>query len=135
MGDRAGLATTLNNIGMVYQGTGQREQALEYFSKALPIMEEVGDRFDGDVLGDDPIGAFNRSVEAATAGVSVPGAMEAGSRPTTPGPAPKSGRSRRAWPERRRRAWREAKRRWTSVTGSARAKSSRQRSPSIRSTR
>ena len=40
-------------------------------------MAEVGDRFDGDVLGDDPISAFNRSVEAATAAVSVPGAMEA----------------------------------------------------------
>ena len=40
-------------------------------------MAEVGDRFDGDVLGDDPIGAFNRSVEAASAGVSATGAMEA----------------------------------------------------------
>ena len=40
-------------------------------------MAEVGDRFDGDVLGGDPIGAFNRSVEAATAAVSAPGAMEA----------------------------------------------------------
>ncbi len=40
-------------------------------------MAEVGDRFEGDVLGDDPIGAFNRSVEAATAAVSAPGAMEA----------------------------------------------------------
>ena len=40
-------------------------------------MAEVGNRFDGDVLGDDPIGAFNRSVEAATVAVSVPGAMEA----------------------------------------------------------
>ena len=40
-------------------------------------MEEVGERFDGDILGDDPIGAFNRSIEAATAGVSVSGAMQA----------------------------------------------------------
>ncbi len=40
-------------------------------------MAEVGDRFDGDVVGDDPIGAFNRSVEAATAAVSATGAMEA----------------------------------------------------------
>ena len=40
-------------------------------------MAEVGDRFNGDLLGDDPIGAFNRSVEAATAAVSAPGAMEA----------------------------------------------------------
>ena len=40
-------------------------------------MAEVGDRFEGDVLGGDPIGAFNRSVEGATAAVSAPGAMEA----------------------------------------------------------
>ena len=40
-------------------------------------MAEVGDRLDGDVLDGDPIGAFNRSVEAATAAVSVPGAMKA----------------------------------------------------------
>ena len=40
-------------------------------------MAEVGDRFDGDVLGDDPAGAFNRSVEAATTAVSAPGAMVA----------------------------------------------------------
>ena len=40
-------------------------------------MAEVGDRLEGDLLGDDPIAAFNRSVEAATAAVSAPGAMEA----------------------------------------------------------
>ena len=40
-------------------------------------MAEVGDRFEGDVVGDDPIGAFNRSVEGATAAVSAAGAMEA----------------------------------------------------------
>ena len=40
-------------------------------------MAEVGDRLEGDLVGDDPIAAFNRSVEAATAAVSAPGAMEA----------------------------------------------------------
>ena len=40
-------------------------------------MAEVGDRFDGDGLGDDPIGAFNRSVEAATAASTAPGFMDA----------------------------------------------------------
>jgi len=43
-GDRAGLAATLNNIGLVYDGTGQPAQALEYYRKALTIREEVGDR-------------------------------------------------------------------------------------------
>jgi tetratricopeptide (TPR) repeat protein len=45
VGDRAGLATTLNNIGGVYDSLGQREVALEYYGRALPIMEEVGDRY------------------------------------------------------------------------------------------
>ena len=40
-------------------------------------MAEVGNRFDGDVLGTDPIGAFSQSVEAASAAVSATGAMEA----------------------------------------------------------
>jgi tetratricopeptide (TPR) repeat protein len=44
VGDRAGQATTLNNIGMVYYGTGQPDKALEYYQQALPITEEVGDR-------------------------------------------------------------------------------------------
>ena len=44
VGDRAGLAATLNNIGLVYHSTGQPDKALEYFGKALPIREEVVDR-------------------------------------------------------------------------------------------
>jgi tetratricopeptide (TPR) repeat protein len=44
VGDRAGQATTLNNIGLVYHSTGQPDQALEYFNQALPIRIEVGDR-------------------------------------------------------------------------------------------
>ena len=44
VGDRGGLATTLNNIGLVYDRMGQRDKALEYYNKALPISEEVGDR-------------------------------------------------------------------------------------------
>ena len=42
--DRAGLATTLNNIGGIFDDTGLRKQALEYYGKALSIMEEVGNR-------------------------------------------------------------------------------------------
>jgi tetratricopeptide (TPR) repeat protein len=44
VGDRAGLAVTLNNIGLVYDRLGQPEQALAYYQQALPIREEVGDR-------------------------------------------------------------------------------------------
>ena len=33
-------------------------------------MEEVGDRFDGDVLGDDPQGAASRAAEGAVAAVA-----------------------------------------------------------------
>jgi uncharacterized protein (TIGR03086 family) len=40
-------------------------------------IEEVGDVFEGDVLGDDPVGAYKRSVEIAKAAVSAPGAMDA----------------------------------------------------------
>ena len=40
-------------------------------------IDEVGDRYDGDVLGDNPVDAYDRSaVEAARAG-RVPGAMTA----------------------------------------------------------
>ncbi|MGI9180958.1 MAG: tetratricopeptide repeat protein, partial [Longimicrobiaceae bacterium] len=44
VGDRAGLATTLSNLGLVYNSLGQRQKALEYYEQALPIQEEVGDR-------------------------------------------------------------------------------------------
>jgi uncharacterized protein (TIGR03086 family) len=40
-------------------------------------IEEVGDRLDGDLLGDDPADAYNRSAEAAAAAFRAPGAMEA----------------------------------------------------------
>ena len=44
MGDRSGEATTLNNIGGVYSDIGKPQKALEYYEKALPIWQEVGDR-------------------------------------------------------------------------------------------
>ena len=44
MGDRAGEAVTLDNIGAVYRGLGEPQRALEYFGQALPIRREVGDR-------------------------------------------------------------------------------------------
>ena len=39
-------------------------------------IAEVGDRFEGDLLGDDPKAAWAASADEATAAVSVPGATE-----------------------------------------------------------
>ncbi len=44
MGDRAGEATTLNNMALVYRATGQGQRALALYEEALPILREVGDR-------------------------------------------------------------------------------------------
>ena len=44
VGDRAGEATTLNNMAGVYQGLGQLQRALTLYEQALPIRREVGDR-------------------------------------------------------------------------------------------
>ncbi|MBB5866866.1 tetratricopeptide (TPR) repeat protein [Allocatelliglobosispora scoriae] len=44
VGDRAGEAATLSNIGMAYAGLGDRRRALVYYEQALPIRREVGDR-------------------------------------------------------------------------------------------
>lgn len=46
-----------------------------------PLMDgktipEVGDQFDGDVLGDDPAGVTRSSAEEASAAFAEPGAME-----------------------------------------------------------
>lgn len=40
-------------------------------------IEQVGDRLDGDVLGDDPLGEYDTSSGAASAAFHMPGAMEA----------------------------------------------------------
>jgi len=40
-------------------------------------IDEVGDRLDGDVLGDDPAAAYDASAAAAAAAFRAPGAMEA----------------------------------------------------------
>ena len=37
VGDRRGEATTLNNIGAVYQSLGETQKALEKYNEALPI--------------------------------------------------------------------------------------------------
>ena len=40
-------------------------------------IEEVGDRYDGDLLGDDPVAAYQQSAKEAAAAVNAPGAMQA----------------------------------------------------------
>jgi tetratricopeptide (TPR) repeat protein len=44
VGDRAGLAVTLNNIGASYDALGERDKALNYYQQARPLCEAVGDR-------------------------------------------------------------------------------------------
>lgn len=39
-------------------------------------ITQVGDRFDGDLLGDDPIGACQQAAREATAAVRQPGALD-----------------------------------------------------------
>ncbi len=45
VGDRAGEAATLSNIGAVYSALGEQAQALEYFEQALPLRRAVGDKY------------------------------------------------------------------------------------------
>jgi len=45
VGDRPGEASTLNNIGLVYNNISQPQEALKYYNQALPIMRSVGDRY------------------------------------------------------------------------------------------
>jgi tetratricopeptide (TPR) repeat protein len=42
--DRGGEATTLNNIGLVYDALGEKQKALDFYNQALPIIRAVGDR-------------------------------------------------------------------------------------------
>ncbi|MFH0243818.1 TIGR03086 family metal-binding protein [Streptomyces sp. HK10] len=50
-------------------------------------LEEVGDRFDGDVLGDDPRAAWRRAAEESRAAFHRPGALD-GHVHTSDGPRP-----------------------------------------------
>jgi CHAT domain-containing protein/tetratricopeptide (TPR) repeat protein len=44
VGDRSGEATTLNNIGGVYDSLGEKQKALEFYNQSLPLSRAVGDR-------------------------------------------------------------------------------------------
>jgi uncharacterized protein (TIGR03086 family) len=48
---------------------------------AVPLLEgktieEVGERFDGDLLGDDPAAEYDAALAAASAAVTAPGALD-----------------------------------------------------------
>jgi uncharacterized protein (TIGR03086 family) len=48
---------------------------------AVPLLdgatiEEVGDRFDGDLLGDDPVATYDEALAAARTAVTTPGALD-----------------------------------------------------------
>jgi tetratricopeptide (TPR) repeat protein len=54
--DKKIAAALLNNIGLVYDKLGQRERALQYYERTLPIRREVGDR-SGEGVALNNIGA------------------------------------------------------------------------------
>ncbi|MEA5551684.1 CHAT domain-containing tetratricopeptide repeat protein, partial [Anabaena cylindrica UHCC 0172] len=61
VGDRGGVATTLSNIGAVYDDLGEKQKALEYYNQALPLQSAVGDR-GGEATTLNNIGSFYYSL-------------------------------------------------------------------------
>jgi CHAT domain-containing protein len=44
VGDKAGEATTLGNIGFVYSALGDKQTALDFYNQSLPLRRQVGDK-------------------------------------------------------------------------------------------
>jgi serine phosphatase RsbU (regulator of sigma subunit) len=44
IGDKEGIASTLNNIGNIYNDQGDYAKAIEYYTQSLKISEEIGDK-------------------------------------------------------------------------------------------
>lgn len=44
LGDKKGIGTSFNNIGVIYGKQGDISKALEYYSKSLKIRESIGDK-------------------------------------------------------------------------------------------
>ncbi|MFJ4675110.1 MULTISPECIES: TIGR03086 family metal-binding protein [unclassified Kitasatospora] len=59
---------------LVHHLTSEQLWAPELLAGAT--VAEVGDRFDGDVLGDDPVAAWTAAADAARAAFAAPGALE-----------------------------------------------------------
>jgi hypothetical protein len=53
VGDRRGEATTLNNIGRVYDDLGEKQKALDFYNQALPLMRAVGDPYGEAIILDN----------------------------------------------------------------------------------
>ena len=43
MGDRASEGKTLNNLGLLYDGLGLKQKALDYYEQSLQVAREMGD--------------------------------------------------------------------------------------------
>lgn len=59
---------------LVNHVVGENRWAVPLFAGGT--VDEVGDRFDGDLLGDDPVTAWDDSAREALAAVDEPGAMD-----------------------------------------------------------
>jgi tetratricopeptide (TPR) repeat protein len=44
LGDQAGAAQTLNNIGLIYANKGEWDEALDFYRRSLEMSERLGDR-------------------------------------------------------------------------------------------
>jgi len=44
IGDKEGIAGTLNNIGLIYHVQGNYASAIDYYTRCLSIREEIGDQ-------------------------------------------------------------------------------------------
>ncbi len=66
--------TEWNVRQLVNHVIGENLWAAELF--AGKTVADVGDRLDGDLTGDDPIAAYERSIPGAKRAVEAPGAME-----------------------------------------------------------
>ena len=44
LGDKNVIGECINNMGIVHWGKGELDQALDYFSRALKIVEELGNK-------------------------------------------------------------------------------------------
>ena len=47
LGDKSGMGSSLNNIGLVHSNKGDLDKALDYYERSLAIKEELGDKRDG----------------------------------------------------------------------------------------
>lgn len=67
LGDRSGIAATLNNMGSVASAQGDNDRALELWEESLAIRRELGDRRGiADLLGNLGKAAYNRGDYASS---------------------------------------------------------------------